>query len=123
MTIQEVIDRVDTLAPNQYSDEQKMAWLSDFDGRVFHEVIMTHRPGHGIMYPFDTYTDDDTELIIQPPYAADIYVNYLLSRIAEANAEIQKYNLYAALFNTEYQNWTAWFNRTHEPRDKGGWRF
>lgn len=123
MTIQEVIDRVDELAPNQYTDDQKMHWLTDLDGKVFHEVFRTHEPGFGMMYPFDAYEDAEHDLLIPPPYASDIYVNYLLSRISEANAEIQKYNLYSQLFNSEYQAFVNWFNRTHKPKSAGGWKF
>ena len=123
MTIQDVIDRADAIAPNQYTDTQKLQWLSDFDGKVFHEVYMTHEPRFAAMYPFEGYDAAGDELLIEAPYAADVYVNYLLSRVAEANAEIPKYNLYATLMNTAYDQFTAWYNRTHMPADKGRWRF
>ena len=123
MTAGEVISRADTLAPNQYTSEQKLNWLSDFDGKVFHEVFMTHEPGFGVMYFFEKVEDADGEMLIPEPYAADVYVNYLLAKIAEANAEVPKYNLYSTLFNTEYTQFTNWFNRTHMPTGEKRWRF
>ena len=123
MTVQNAIDLADAIAPNQYTTTQKLNWLSDFDGKVFHEVYMTHHTGYGAMYPFEGHDSTTDDLLIQPPYAADIYVNYLLSRVAEANAEIQKYNLYASLMNAAYDQFTAWFNRTHKPVHAKGWRF
>lgn len=123
MTIQEVIERVDELAPNQYSEEQKMHWLSDFDAKVFHEVFLTHERGCGVMCPFDTYEDAEKDLLIPAPYASDVYCYYLLSRIAESNAEIQKYNLYSTLFNEAYKTFSDWYNRNRMPRAEGGWKY
>ena len=123
MTVLEAINRADAIAPNQYSSTQKLQWLSDFDGKVANEVFLTHEgPGHMFSW-FGGHEDTGDELLIQPPYAADIYVNYLLSRVAEANAEIPKYNLYATLLNTAYDEFTAWYNRTHMPKAKEGWRY
>ena len=121
MTIQETIARADAIAPNQYTFEQKMAWLGDFDGKVLHEVFQTHDTDG--TYDFAGYEDADDALLIPEPYAADIYVNYLLSRVAEANAEIPKYNLYATLMNTAYDQFAARYNRTHMPVNQGRWRF
>lgn len=123
MTILNVINRADELAPNQYTAEQKAAWLSDFDGKVYEEVFQTHEGGEEAVYPAGGYDETTAELLIPEPYAADIYVNYLLSRIAEANAEIPKYNLYATLMNTAYEQFGVWYHRTHMPKGKGRWRF
>ena len=125
MTITQVIERVDELAPNQYTGEQKKRWLKDFDGRVFREVFRTHEPGGSLLYAYNHDGDDgeELELLIPDPYADNVYSYYLLSRIAEANAEIQKYNLYATLFNQEYQGFVNWFNRNRMPKAEGGWRY
>lgn len=68
---------------------------------------------------------DATEivLLVPEPWARDVYVNYLLSRVAQADAEAERYNLYASLFNSAYGEYAAWYNRTaHLPR-RGGWRY
>lgn len=46
MTIQELLDRVDLMKPNHFSEEQKIRWLSELEGRVVNEIIMTHENGH-----------------------------------------------------------------------------
>ena len=121
LTFRELIDRVDELAPNQYSDAQKVRWLRDLDGRVLNELywsyIRRREP-----FPDDEDAALDAELVIREPYASDIYENYLLSRIAERNAEIQKYNLYAALFNEAYQSYCRCYGRKHRAKWCGGWR-
>ena len=122
MTVAEAIQYADEIAPNQYTQAQKTRWLADLDGKTLREVFMTHeKPGGGI-WPVGE-TDGADELLIPAPYANDVYVNYLLSRIAEANAEVGKYNLYAALFNMAYQDFANRYNRTHEPKGAGVWRF
>ena len=45
MTIAQAIETVNTLKPNQYSDSQKVAWLSQLDGKIFAELISTHVDG------------------------------------------------------------------------------
>ncbi|MBP5720421.1 MAG: hypothetical protein J6W82_05095 [Bacteroidales bacterium] len=121
MTITELINHVDNISPNQYTDGQKTAWLSNFDGKVFREVIQTHEPTLPDL--FGAYDDGDAELLIEEPYALDVYSNYLLAKIAEANAEIPKYNLYSVLFNTEYSSWVSWYHRTHRPKREPAWRY
>lgn len=121
MTFGELIAHVDDISPNQYTEAQKIAWLSAFDGKVFREVIQTHEG----CFPelFQAYGDSTGELLIREPYALDVYANYLLAKIAEANAEIPKYNLYTTLFNTEYSQWVSWYNRTHRPINDRKWRY
>lgn len=120
MTINDVIAYVDELSPNQYTGIQKTAWLSNLDGKIFREVILTHE--HACPDLFAAYDDSEDKLLIGEPYAQDIYTNYLMAKIAEANAEIPKYNLYSTLYNTEYSQWVSWYHRTHRPLPSGPWR-
>ena len=119
MTIQEVIAIVDDLTPNQYSTEQKIRWLSTLDGKIFHEVIRTHLGG-GVW--FQGHETDDEDLLVEAPYAEDIYTRYLQARIAAENNEIAKYDQYQTFFNNAYAEYTAWYNSTHKPLKRGRWR-
>ena len=42
MTAGEAIHRVDELEPNQFSDAQKLRWLSNHDGQIYEELVKTH---------------------------------------------------------------------------------
>ena len=125
MTVGELINHVDDISPNQYTSSQKMAWLSNMDGKVLNEVFLTHEnPMEGVPFMgWEAYTSTDDELLIREPYAQDVYANYLLAKIAEANAEIPKYNLYSTLYNTEYSQWVSWYHRTHRPLRSPSWRY
>ena len=119
LTVRELIDRVDELAPNQYSDAQKARWLADLDDRAARQLgrVFAVYPG-----AVEDGGELERELRICRPFAADVYENYLLARIAERNAEIQKYNLYAALFNEAWQSFLSCCLREHKPKSRGGWK-
>ena len=42
MTIREAIELVDRLKPNQYGSADKLRWLSELDGAVWHEIWSAH---------------------------------------------------------------------------------
>ena len=44
MTGGDIISKVDSLEPNQYSTTQKLEWLSTLDGKIIDQVILTHEP-------------------------------------------------------------------------------
>lgn len=119
MTGLDAIEWADELCPNQYSTEQKLAWLSDHDGRVWREVLRRYREDGE---PTE-YTDGTETLLIGAPYARGVYGNFLCAKIAEANAESSRYNQYAAAYNDTYKAWADTYNREHKSRPGGWWTF
>jgi hypothetical protein len=114
---------VDALKPNQYPYEVKLKWLSDIDATIVRELIDTHEnsPLEG---PFVAYTDCDADRSLIAPHPYDIlYRWYLESQIDLGNMEIGKYNNTRSLFNTAYQTYTDYYNRTHLPKQRGCFRF
>ena len=84
MTIKECIDIVDNLKPNQYSTEDKVAWLSFLDMTIINEVLRTHAGYDGRYDEFVGYSADrlTTGLIVQAPYDR-VYTAYLKMKIDE----------------------------------------
>lgn len=113
MTVQEAIDRVDKLRPNQYDTETKTRWLSNLDGMIFREVIITHEHPH--CTHFNGHSCPDDELLVKEPYAGDIYNFYLQMQIDKENAEYKRYNQSVTMYNNAYQTFQDWYNRTHRP--------
>jgi len=104
MTIQDAIDQVNELKPNQVDDGQKVKWLEDLDRRIFVEIIQKHT-GDGLPTeePED-YADQDPDtytLLVPAPFDM-IYRWYLEMQIDLANMEMDKYNNSAAHVNREY---------------------
>lgn len=120
----DIIAELDKIDPNQYGNELKLGWLRDLDGKIFRELIETHCDCETKeRYTAADYRKGDVVLLIVEPYAHDVYLNYLRSKIAEANAETERYNLYASAFNAAYQEYAAWYNRTTRPKRQRGWRY
>ena len=113
----DIIERLDLLEPNDYSPEQKLHWLWSLDGRIFREVIQTHEDAWS---PFPAcYESGDEELLVGDPYGEDLYYYYLQAMVAAENGETQRYNKRMTLFNSAYQGWANWYNRSHKPRQRG----
>ena len=124
MTVTEAIALVDKMKPNRFSIEEKFRWLTDIDGMIVRELIETHE-NSPLTEPFDGYIsgrDDDAVLIAPAPYDS-LYRWYLESQIDLGNMEIAKYNNSRNLFNQAYLTFTDHYNRTHMPRQRGGFRF
>ena len=115
MKIIEAIQKVDVLKPNNYSQEDKIKWLSTLDGIIKKEIIDTHEGADEVV--FNGYDSDslDTELIIPFPYD-DIYIKWLEAQIDYSNSEIGKYNNSMAMFNSAYGTYERYYNRTHMPK-------
>lgn len=117
MTIKEAISAADALKPNQYDAAQKRAWLSELDGRIHRELILTHAHD-AAQEEFSGYgedADEDTALLVPYPFAADVYGWYLQSMIDLANGESGKYNQSAAQYNSAYSGYSNWYHRVAAP--------
>ena len=112
MTAQEAIALVDDLEPNQYTEQNKLTWLDRLDGQIFNEIIMTHEHEEGAHYT--PLSSGEDELLVPFPYDG-LYNYWLQAMISLENGEAQKYLVQMELFNSAYQNYCHWYNRTHRP--------
>lgn len=123
MTIDEAIKEIDALKPNAYPEDIKVRWLSRIDGTIKREVIDTHEGGES--QPFEGYSEDQlgqgVQMLVPEPYS-ELYVHYLASQIDLHNAETARYNNSSIVFNTAYQTFTDWYNRTHLPMQQNSIR-
>ena len=124
MKVSDMVAHVDKLKPNRFSLDEKYRWLTDIDGMIVRELIETHEnsPLHGEFAGYIPGRDDDKDLIVPAPYDS-LYRWYLESQIDLANMEIGKYNNAKNLFNQAYLTYTDHYNRTHMPKQRGGFRF
>lgn len=121
MRICEIISHVDLIDPNQFDAKTKIIWLSDLDRRIFDSVVMSHE--HEPDITWTGYENVDTELLIPEPYARDCYEAYLRAKIAASNLEAVRYNQHMTMFNSAYQQFVNYYNRTHMPLSVSGNRF
>lgn len=116
MTIKECIDLVDNVKPNQYSIEDKVAWLSFLDGIIINDVLKTHEGYKNEYEEFDGYSVNrlGRKLIVEKPYD-NLYVAYLKMKIDEENGETARYNNSATMFNSYMTTFKKYYNKTHLP--------
>lgn len=117
MTIQEAIQKVNNIEPNQYQTDLKIDWLSRLDSQIWREIFMTHE-GYDPSETFEGYTDStdpQQSLLIEAPDDEGIYINYLKAKIFEANHEMGKYNQAIVFYNDAYMNFKNYYNSTHMP--------
>lgn len=121
MTIREAIEKTDKLCPSQYTEAEKIMWLSILDGIIHREIILSHEGVEPGTEAFDGYTeDDDIDTVLMVPYPYDeIYRWFLEMKIDEANGETVKYNAAAAKYNTLLETFADRYNATHMPISKG----
>lgn len=118
MTIIEAINRIDTIKPNSYTQAEKVRWLSNLDGIIKRKIIDTHEGGEAIV--FEGYTESTpltTELLVPFPYD-DIYLKWLETWINYYNGEYARYNNSVEMYNTAYNEFARYYNRTHMPKSK-----
>lgn len=89
MTASQVLQQVDTLLPNQYTQEQKLHWLHRAEG-----FAATFTGG-----ALPAEMTEDTVLSISAPYS-DLYRHYVEAQIHYCNGEMSRYNNAAAMWNT-----------------------
>ncbi len=114
MKIQEAIAKADRLRPNQFSDMEKIEWLSQLDGQVFEEVIKKAEGNEEL--EFEGYDEESMgETLLIDDIYAKAYVEYLLSQIDYYNREIGMYNNTVTAFNNIYQDYKNWYIKNHMP--------
>ena len=120
MKAADIIKSVNETDPSAYSNQRLLEWLSELDGQIWAEVIQTHEGAPE--EAFTGHSSENSEMLAPWPYGKSLYENYLKARIAEENAETERYNQCAALYGTALQEYRNWYNRTHRPLGRGSIR-
>ena len=115
MTIIEAINGIDSLKHNTYTQSDKVAWLSRLDAMVKRLIIDTHENADDFVFKgYDAETDTDTELLVPAPFD-EMYLRWLEAQIDYANGEYNKYNNAITMYQTVYEGYANYYNRTHMP--------
>ena len=115
MTIIEAINGIDSLKHNTYTQSDKVKWLSRLDAMVKRLIIDTHENADDFDFKgYDEDTDMDTELLVPAPFD-EVYLRWLEAQIDYANGEYNKYNNAISMYQTAYDGFANYYNRTHMP--------
>ena len=117
MTINEAINKLDSLKRNTYEQSDKVAWLSRLDLMVKNHIIDTHEGKEITFTGYDVLTDLETELLVPAPYD-EVYLRWMEAQIDYYNGEYDKYNNSIDTFHADFANYQNYYNRTHMPKGK-----
>ena len=116
MTVSQVIEAVDEVKPNAFSNEEKVRWLNEVEGKVQTEVLLLASE-EIITYTYEK--NKDAELLVQPPHDK-LYPAYLEARVDYANGEYDKYQNTMQMFNAFFGEFVRWFATIYSPADTHG---
>lgn len=125
MTIATAIEKAKQLRSGQVGSGQKLTdanlidYLSQLDQQTDIEIVRTHANAPAEEFvPYvssgEGATPTTTELLVPAPYDK-LYVPFLLSKIDWAYGEFAKYNNSEPLFEAQYNEFTAQYNRANTP--------
>ena len=112
MTIKEAIARFDTLYPNAFSHNEKLAWLSELDGKIFSEIISLYENAPERFFGYYPSMDLNTPLLVPFP-DDDIYIKFMCLKTDLINSDIKRFNNSSLLFNSAFASFANQYNRTH----------
>lgn len=113
MTPNKAIERVSSVLPDAYSDENKLRWISELDGMVRRLVYQEAETE-----PYKFPEDMDKELLVPPPFDG-VYEAYIMSKIDFHNQEWGKYNNTATTFHTLFDDYKKAYIRENMPKSSG----
>lgn len=120
MTVNQAIALCDALRPNQYPRELKIGWLSKLDGRIFHELLMTHADCPVTEFAgYDPSSGEDSVLLVPAPYDEDVYNYFLQAQIDKENGETTRYNQSVTMYNAAFRAYENYYHNGHLPLAAG----
>jgi hypothetical protein len=122
MTIMEILNHLDAVKPNGYSQDEKIKWLNQVEWTIKKEIVDTHEGADKIAFNgYNSTTSLAKKVIADAPYDK-LYIHWLEAQIDYATGEYQKYQNSMTMFNEVYENYAKWYNREHMPVSHGGWK-
>lgn len=113
MTISAAIAACDRMRPNTFAYGEKEAWLRELEARIREEIVRTHEGAEAFLAG---RAQEGEDALLAPSPHESLYLFYLLARIDLMNGETARYNESAALFNAQYDAFSAAYNRAYRPR-------
>ncbi len=117
MTVNELMEEVDRLHPNQFTAADKLRWLNRVEQTIWQEIILTHESDADLSEATAPSYDDPagTDVLLAEDPWSRLYPLWMDAQIAYYNHEIMQHDTAAQAFNEAYTAYRNWYNRTHMP--------
>ena len=117
MTLKELIDGVDALIPNAYTEAQKTGWVNALAGRIQTEVWLRDA-WDAVSYAWAT--DQNTALLPLPSAYTPLWESWLRAQIDLCNGEIDRYQNSITAYNDLAGAYIRWFAKNYQPVERLG---
>lgn len=114
VTLEQVLEAVDSLRPNSYSREEKVRWLTSFDGQIFGEILGVHEDPPAAFTAYDPQ-EGSRELLVPDPYGTELYVAFLENTMDHYNGDTARYNNSLDRLAALYNSYFRWYHSHHRP--------
>lgn len=105
-TMNEVVEYVDRIKPNIYTDDDKYRWINTVEGLIGREVLQEDVPTYALP------DDADKQLLVPHPYD-DLYRLYVLAMIDQCSGD-EGYDNSVLAFEERYKQYRVWYIRNHD---------
>ncbi len=107
MKVREVLDQVNEVKPNVYSDARLMDFLNEVESMIWAEVLDNDPSDYNVMVVPRDYEKD---LTAKPPYSK-LYGAYIQAMIDFQNEESVSYQNNMAMFNSVFLDYKKYMQR------------
>ncbi len=114
VTLEEVLEGIDSLKPNSFSREEKVGWLSALDGQIFREIIAVHEGAVAPSLPYDP-NRGNCRLLVSEPYGRELYLAFLENTMDHYNGDTLRFNNSLERFAALYNNFFRRYHSDHLP--------
>jgi len=97
MTIEAIIDKVDALKPNAFTNAQKFSWLNTLEGKIQTEIWLV--PAGEIRQYTSYEAEKSTVPLVKAPYD-ELYVWYICAMVDLFNGETNRYQNTMQVYNS-----------------------
>lgn len=110
MKVREVLNVVNDIKPNAFSNTTLMNFLNEVESMAWTEVLGNDPTEY---VPLSSPEDNDHELIVVKPYDK-VYASYIQAMIDFQNEESTSYGNNMEMFNSTWSEYIKYMNRTNE---------
>ena len=115
-TMNSIIEELDELKPNVFSDDAKYRWMARLDGMISLDIHLDKEP-----IQYDLPKDADKALLVGAPHE-DIYVLYCAAMVDFHNREYNNYNQSVLMFTERLEQYKTWYIRNNAPASARNFR-